>query len=110
MIIQGKIYILVITETKTDLTFPLNQSAKQDYSKLHRFDRNRDGGAVFINVPEDIPRGELKIDNTSEDIQSIFIEVNLIKTKWLFCSCYYSSSQSNQYFFENIVKALDKYS
>ena len=58
---------------------------------------------------ENIPRRELKIGNTSEDIEGIFIEVNLIKTKWLFCSCYYPSSQSNQYFFENIVKALDKY-
>ena len=40
LIIQGKIGILVITETKTDLTFPLNQFVIQCYSKPYKFDRN----------------------------------------------------------------------
>ena len=31
--LQGKVDILVITETKTDSTFPLHQFAIQDYSK-----------------------------------------------------------------------------
>ena len=109
LIIQGKIDILVITETKTDLT-SLNQFAMQGYSKPYRFDRNRNGGGVFIYVREDIPSRELKIHNTPEDIESIFIEINLIKTKWLFCGCYHPSSQPDQYFFENIGRALDKYS
>ena len=110
LIIQGRIDILVITETKTDSTFPLNQFAIQGYSKPYRFDRNRNGGGVFIYVREDIPSRELKIHNTPEDIESIFIEINLIKTKWLFCGCYHPPSQSDQYFFENIGKALYKYS
>ena len=80
-IIQGKIDILVITETKTDSAFPLNQFAMQGYSKPYRFHRNRNGSGVFIYVREDIPSRELKIHNTPEDIESIFIEVNLIKTK-----------------------------
>ena len=33
LIIQGKVDKLVITETKTDLTFPLNQFVFQGYSK-----------------------------------------------------------------------------
>ena len=110
LITQGKIDILVITETKTDSTFPLNQFSMQCYSKPYRFDRNRNGGGVFIYVREDIPSRELKIHNTPEDIESIFIEINLIKTRWLFCGCYHPPSQSDQYFFENIGKALDKYS
>ena len=40
LIIQGKIGILVITETKTDPTFPLNQFVIQCYSKPYKFDRN----------------------------------------------------------------------
>ena len=98
-IIQGKMDTLVITETKTDSTFPLNQFAIQGYSKPYRFDRNRNGGGVFIYLGEDIPDRELKIHNTPEDIESIFIEINLIKTKWLFCGCYHPPSQSDQYFF-----------
>ena len=40
MIMQAKIDILVIIETKADSTFPLNQFAIQGYSKPYRLDRN----------------------------------------------------------------------
>ena len=33
----------------------------------------------------------------------------LIKTKWLFCGCHHPPSQSDQYFFENVGRALDIY-
>ena len=89
LIIEGKIDILVITETKTDSTFPLKQFTIQGYSKHYKFYRKRNEGGVFIYVREDIPSRELKIHNTPEDIESIFIKINLIKTKWLFCGCYH---------------------
>ena len=79
LIIQGKIDILVITETKADSVFLLNQFVTQGYAKPYRLDRNRNGGGVFVYVREDIPSRELKIHNTPEDVESIFIEVNLIK-------------------------------
>ena len=110
LITQGNIDILIIAETKTNSTFLLNQFAIQGYSKPYKFDRNRTGGGVFIYVREDIPSRESKIHNTPEDIEIILIEVNLIKTRWLFCGCYHPPSQSDQYFFENIGKAHDKYS
>ena len=110
LLIQGKIDTLVITETKTDSTFLLNQFAIQGYSKPYRFDRNRNQGGVFIYAREDIPSMELKIHSTPEDIEIIFIEINLIKTKWLFCGCFDPPSQPDQYFFENIGKTLNKYS
>ena len=78
LIIKSKIGILVITETKTESTFPLNQFAIQGSSKPYRFDRNRNGDGVFMCVQEDIPSRELKIHNTPEDIETIFIEINLI--------------------------------
>ena len=88
--------ILVITETKTDSVFPLNQFAIQGYSKPYRFDRNRNGGGVFIYSQENIPSRKLKIHNTPDNIESTFIKINLIKTKWLFCCCYHPPSQSDQ--------------
>ena len=74
LITQGKIDTLVITETKIDSTFPLNQFTTQDYSKPYSFDRNRNGDGAFIYVQEDIPSRELKICNTPEDIESIFYQ------------------------------------
>ena len=102
--------LLVTAETKTDSNFLLNQFAIQSHLKPDRFDRNRNGGSVFIYVWEDSPSRELKIHNTPKDNESIFIEINLIKTNWCFCGCYHPSSQYDQCFFENIEKALDKYS
>ena len=61
---------------------------------------------VFLYMLEKI----YQVGNSLEDIESIFIEINLIKTKCLFCDCCHSLSQSDQYFFENIGKTLDKYS
>ena len=107
MIIQGKIDILVITETKTDSTFPLNQFT-QNLTGLIEIEM--EVVFIYINVREDTPSRELKIHNTPEDIESIFIQINLIKTEWLFCGCYHPPRQSDQYFFENIGKILDKYS
>ena len=98
-----------MTEAKTDSAFPLNQFAIQGHSKPYGFGRNRNGGGVFIYVWEDVPNRELKIQNTPEEIESIFI-VNLIKVKRLFCGCYHPHSQSDQYFFEDTGKTLDKYS
>ena len=111
MVTQGEIDILVITETKADLTFPLNQFAIHGYSKPYRFDRNRNGGGVFLYVREDIPSRGLKIHNAPEIIESIIeiIEINRIKTRWFFCGCYHPPSQFDQYFFENTGKTPDKF-
>ena len=49
---QTKNDVLVITEAKTDSTFPLNQFPIQGYLKPYRFDRNRNGGGVFMYVRE----------------------------------------------------------
>ena len=44
------------------------------------------------------------------DIETIFLEINLRKSKWLLCGCYHPPSQSDDYFFPNVGKSLDKYS
>ena len=50
---------------------------------------------VFLYIfREDIPSKELKMHNSPEDIESIFIETNLIKTKWL-CKFFYECNAKN---------------
>ena len=73
-------------------------------------DRNKNGGGVFIYFREGIPSKELKIHNTPEDIESIFIKIILIKTRWIFCGCYHPRCSSGKYSFENIEKTLNKHS
>ena len=44
-----------------------------------------------------------------ESLESIFVEINLFKAKWLACGSYHPPSQDDQYFFNQLGNALDKY-
>ena len=43
-------------------------------------------------------------------MEALFIGLNFRKCKWLLCGLYHPPSQKDQYFFDNIDKALDVYS
>ena len=103
VIIQGKLDILVITETKIDNSFPTSQFLIEGFCKPYRYDRNRNGGGVLIYVREDIPSKVLP-QCAQTDIEAIFLEINLRKSKWLLCGCYH-----HNYFVYNLGNSLDKY-
>ena len=44
-----------------------------------------------------------------ENVESIFVEINLFTAKWLVCGCYHPPSQDDQYFFNHLGNALNKY-
>ena len=44
------------------------------------------------------------------DVESIFAELTFRKCKWLLCGTYHPQSHGDQYFFNNLDKALDTYS
>ena len=110
LLIQGKVGILIITGTKLDDSSPTDQFIISGYSKLYRLDRNRNGGRIIIYIREDIPSKQINLLKLPDDIENIFIEVNLYKTKWLMCGCYHPPNQNDQYFFNNLGSALYKYS
>ena len=60
---QGKVVILIVTETKLDSTFPTSKFVIDGYSELYRFGGNRNGGGVLIYIREDI-RSKLLADHT----------------------------------------------
>ena len=107
--IEGKEDVLVMTEIKLDSTFLLSQFYINSFIKLYRLDRNRNGGGVLIYICKDIPSEELD-NHLPNDIEGMFIELNLIKTKWLLFGCYHSPSQSDNCFFYHIKNDLDKLS
>ena len=110
VLLQGNIDILVLTETKLDSSFSSNQFILEGYSKPFRLDRNRNGGGLLVYVREDIPCKELKLHSFNEDIEGIFIEINLRKCKWLLFATYHPPSQCDNYFFDFVSKGLDTYS
>ena len=102
--------ILVLTETKLDDSFPNSQFLVDGFSEPFRIDRNRSGGGVMIYVRDVIPSKLLTKHFFPNDIEGLFVELNFRKCKWLLLGTYHPPSQSDQYFFENVDKALDIYS
>ena len=97
LIIPGKVNIVVITETKTDSIFPLNQFTTLRLLKPYSHDRNRNRDGISRYVWDII----IRVLKTHKIPKHII---------WLaFCRSSHPLSQSNQYFFENIGKAPDKY-
>ena len=75
--------ILVFTETKLYDSFPNSQFSVDGFSETFRIDRNRSGGWVMIYVQNDIPSKLLTKQFFPNDIESLFVELNFRKCKWL---------------------------
>ena len=59
-LVQDKIDILMLSETKLDASFPHAQFQIQGYSRSYRLDRNQNGGGIMLYVKETIPSKLLK--------------------------------------------------
>ena len=114
LIIGNFLDVLVIQETKLDPSFPSGQFVINGYKRPYRLDRNRNGGGVIIYVREDIPSKVLDKHNFSENIEGLFVEVNLRKMKLLFFGTYHSTHPvyglTDIKYFEQLGLALDVYS
>ena len=106
--------ILTIQETKLDSSFPTQQLALAGYSEPYRMDRNREGGGVLVYVREDIPSKLLTKHTFTKNVEGLFLEINLRKTKLLFFGGYRSDHEvyglSKADFLNQLSFALDKYS
>ena len=79
LLIQGKIDILIITETKLDDSFPTAQFTISGYSKPYRLDRNRNGGGVIIYIRGDIPSKQINNFKIHDDIENILLKLSCTK-------------------------------
>ena len=107
-IVQGKVDVFVISETKIDESFPVNQFLMEGYT-TPTADRNSQGGGILIYVREDIPCRELKSHTLPGDTECIFIELNIRRKYWLLMGGYNPKKESISYFLDRISKVMDKY-
>ena len=87
-IIQENIDILAISESILDESYSTNILNIAGYTLPFRRDRNINGGGVLVYVKEGVPCHELKMKVGAENLEGIFIEINLRKTKWLLFAGY----------------------
>ena len=78
-------------------TIPNSQFRIDGFSAPFRLDRNKFGGGVLIYVREDIPCKKLTKHILPDDIEGIFVEINLRKTKWLLFGGYRPPRQQAEY-------------
>ena len=63
----------------------------------------------MIFVREDVPSKLLQKHVLPVGIEGLFIELNFRKCKWLLFGTYHPLSQEDQYYYNNLDKALDTY-
>ena len=84
--------MLLIPETKLNDLFPSAQFLIKGFSAHYRFDRNsmveiKKGGGLLVYVREDIP-SKILTNSSNCDIETLLVEINLRKRKWLLNSSY----------------------
>ena len=108
-LINGKIDILVVNETKIDPSFPDEQFAIKGYALPYRSDFTSNAGGNLIYVREDIPCRALKTHSSNNNVEGIFLEINLRKTKWLVFGGYNNNKQNIKNYLHDLGPILDHY-
>ena len=66
-------------------------------------------GGLLIYVRSDIPCKQVSKHEFPENIEGMFIEINLRKSKWLLFGTYHPPSQNDNFYFNNVGCALEIY-
>ena len=109
-VVGNKIDILLISETKSDNTSPLNQFILEGFTPPYSLDRMMHGGDLMLFVREDIPSKLLPNIDPSGNIENIVVEINLRSKKWLISGSYNPNVGLIQNHTVNLSKNLDFYS
>ena len=106
--IIGNVDVLVISETKLDASFPIDQFKILGFSTPFRRDRDQYGGGLLVFVREDIPAKHLSSENTP--IEGIYVELNFRKKNWLLCCTYNPNRNIITNHLDALKRSLDPYS
>ena len=108
-IIKDNVDVLLISETKLDASFPVSQFTISGYSRPFRRDRDANGGGLLVFVRDEIPCRHLDNHTICKGFESIFIELNFRKTKWLLCAGYNHNKSNIDKYLRNLGSVLDHY-
>ena len=74
--VSGNINVLLITETKIDSTFPVNQFYLNGYNVPYRNDRNTSGGGILVYIRDDIRSRIIECENLPSSFEGLVIELS----------------------------------
>ena len=108
-IIVGKLDILLLSETKIDDSFLTGQFHIPGFSTPYRSNRSNHGGGLLLYTRNDIPSKLLSKFIMPNNVECIFIEINIYKKKWLVGGSY-NPNKSNSIEYLNVLgKYIDEY-
>ena len=85
---------LLITDTKTDSSFPEAQCEINGFTTPYRVDRDCHGGVILLYIRQDIPSKLLINLKISENLEEVFVKLNFCRKKWL-VRCSFNPQISN---------------
>ncbi len=106
--IHENLDIFIVSETKLDGSFPLNQFKIEGFSEPFRFDRKNGAGGVFIYIRSNIPAKIIKND-LPKNIDGLFVEINLHNKKWVIFGGYNPKKANISNFLSHIGNSLDTF-
>ena len=109
-LIDGKVDVFLISETKIDGTFPTSQFLMSGYCNVYRLDRNDKGGGIMLFVKDNLITFPLSRFCFSEKTEIFCVELNLRKQKWLIFCCYNPHKHLIKDHLQQITNAIDFYS
>ena len=74
--VLGNIDILLITETKIDSTFPMNQFYLNGYNVPYRNYRKTNGGGILVYIRNDIRSRITECENLPRSFEGLVIELS----------------------------------
>ena len=98
----------MISETKSDNSFPDGQLLIEGYSKPYKIDCNCHGGGIILYVRADIPSKLLSTE--SLPMEDFYVEINVQKKKWLLSCSYNPNKNAIKSHLEILYKDLALYS
>ena len=101
--------MLLLLEAKPDDSFLIAQSALKGFCQPYRLDRSSNDGRILLYVRDDIPSRLLTDYKTKDNLELLFVEVNIRKRKWLL-GCSYNPHKNNiSNHLQHLNKGLDVY-
>ena len=91
-------------------SFATAQFQINGFSSPYRLDRNPRGRGILLYVIEDIPSNLLKCTDFKENLEGMFVEINLRKKKWLIICPYNPEKSETRKYLGAVGKNLDSYS
>ena len=108
-LIQDTIDLLLVTESKLDETFPLDQFQIEGFSRPIRLDRNRNGGGLIIFIREGLTCKELLPRKLYPNLECTFLELRIRQCKWLVVIGYNPHKEKIGNFLNQLSTEIDRH-